>query len=128
MSSLVSSLPAHLLVTLRGRLLAGGVVATLVAVALVPSPSAAAPESIPQLGSGDFGWNANFWDFQLDPPPGSGHGPMRTDPKYPYTSQCQNGGCFGGPDLRTAYITLTGTGKLVAMDWPEPGLRLAYEA
>ena len=84
MSSLVSSLAAHLLVTLRGRLLAGGVVATLVAVALVPSPSTAAPESIPQLGSGDFGWNANFWDFQLDPPPGSGHGPMRTDPKYPY--------------------------------------------
>ena len=24
--------------------------------------------------------------------------------------------CFGGPDLRTAYITLTGLGKLVAMD------------
>jgi len=36
--------------------------------------------------------------------------------------------CFGGPDLRTAYMTLSGTGKLVAMDWPEPGLRLAYEA
>jgi gluconolactonase len=35
--------------------------------------------------------------------------------------------CFGGPDLRTAYMTLSGTGKLVAMDWPEPGLRLAYE-
>ena len=36
--------------------------------------------------------------------------------------------CFGGPDLRTAYMTLSGTGKLVAMDWPEPGLRLAHEA
>lgn len=35
--------------------------------------------------------------------------------------------CFGGPDLRTAYITLSGTGQIVAMDWPEPGLRLAYE-
>jgi hypothetical protein len=23
-------------------------------------------------------------------------------------------------------MTLSGTGKLVAMDWPEPGLRLAY--
>jgi gluconolactonase len=32
--------------------------------------------------------------------------------------------CFGGPDLRTAYITLAGTGRLVAMDWPEPGLEL----
>ena len=36
--------------------------------------------------------------------------------------------CFGGRDLRTAYITLSGTGQLVAMDWPEPGLQLAYEA
>jgi gluconolactonase len=36
--------------------------------------------------------------------------------------------CFGGPDLRTAYLTLSGTGQLVAMDWPVPGLRLAHEA
>ena len=36
--------------------------------------------------------------------------------------------CFGGSDLRTAYITLSGTGRLVAMAWPDPGLRLAYEA
>ncbi len=35
--------------------------------------------------------------------------------------------CFGGPDLRTAYVTLSGIGQLVAMDWAEPGLRLAYE-
>jgi gluconolactonase len=34
--------------------------------------------------------------------------------------------CFGGPDLRTAFITLSGTGKLVAMEWPRPGLRLAF--
>ena len=34
--------------------------------------------------------------------------------------------CFGGPDLRTAYLTLSGTGKLVALAWPRPGLRLAY--
>jgi gluconolactonase len=36
--------------------------------------------------------------------------------------------CFGGLDLRTAYVTLSGTGKLVEMDWPEAGLRLAHEA
>jgi gluconolactonase len=35
--------------------------------------------------------------------------------------------CFGGPDRRTAYITLSGLGQLVAMDWPEPGLPLAFE-
>jgi gluconolactonase len=34
--------------------------------------------------------------------------------------------CFGGPELRTAYVTLSGTGQLVAMDWSEAGLRLAY--
>jgi gluconolactonase len=34
--------------------------------------------------------------------------------------------CFGGADLRTAYITLSGVGELVAMPWPEPGLRLNF--
>lgn len=32
--------------------------------------------------------------------------------------------CFGGPDLRTAYVTLSATGRLVACDWPVPGLPL----
>ncbi|MEA2771940.1 MAG: gluconolactonase, partial [Acetobacteraceae bacterium] len=36
--------------------------------------------------------------------------------------------CFGGPDLRTAYMTLSGTGQLVAMEWDGSGLRLAHEA
>jgi len=36
--------------------------------------------------------------------------------------------CFGGPGLRTAYITLSGTGELAAMDWPEPGLKLNFMA
>ncbi len=34
--------------------------------------------------------------------------------------------CFGGDDLRTAYITASATGKLLRMQWPRPGLRLAY--
>jgi len=34
--------------------------------------------------------------------------------------------CFGGPDLRTAYITLSSTGRLVACDWEEAGTPLAY--
>jgi gluconolactonase len=34
--------------------------------------------------------------------------------------------CFGGEDLRTAYITLSGTGRLVSVPWPYPGLRLAH--
>jgi gluconolactonase len=32
--------------------------------------------------------------------------------------------CFGGPGLNTAFITLSGTGKLIAVDWPRPGLPL----
>ena len=31
---------------------------------------------------------------------------------------------FGGPDMRSAYITLSGYGRLVAADWPRPGLVL----
>lgn len=34
--------------------------------------------------------------------------------------------CFGGTEMRTAYITLAETGRLIAMEWPDPGLRLAY--
>ena len=34
--------------------------------------------------------------------------------------------CWGGPDMRTAYITLSGTGRLVSMAWPRAGLALAY--
>ena len=32
--------------------------------------------------------------------------------------------CFGGPDMRTAYITLSGYGQLFAAHWPRPGLPL----
>ena len=28
--------------------------------------------------------------------------------------------CFGGPELKTAYIALGGIGQLIAMDWPDP--------
>lgn len=34
--------------------------------------------------------------------------------------------CFGGTDMRTAYVTLSHSGQLVALDWHEAGLRLAY--
>jgi gluconolactonase len=36
--------------------------------------------------------------------------------------------CFGGEGLRTAYLTLSGTGRLAAMEWPRAGLELAYSA
>ena len=34
--------------------------------------------------------------------------------------------CFGGPDFGTAYLTLSGQGKLVSTPWPYPGLRLPH--
>lgn len=34
--------------------------------------------------------------------------------------------CWGGDDMRTAYVTLSGTGRLLTCEWPRPGLRLAF--
>ena len=34
--------------------------------------------------------------------------------------------CFGGPDMTTAWITASGTGRLLTATWPNPGLKLAY--
>jgi gluconolactonase len=34
--------------------------------------------------------------------------------------------CFGGVDMRTAYITLSDTGKLGVMQWPTAGLKLNF--
>jgi gluconolactonase len=34
--------------------------------------------------------------------------------------------CFGGADLKTAYITASGTGRLLATDWDTPGLPLNF--
>jgi gluconolactonase len=36
--------------------------------------------------------------------------------------------CFGGTDMRDAYITCSGDGRLIRMRWPEPGLTLNFPA
>jgi gluconolactonase len=36
--------------------------------------------------------------------------------------------CWGGNDMRTAFVTLSSMGKLATMQWRSPGLRLAYNA
>jgi gluconolactonase len=36
--------------------------------------------------------------------------------------------CWGGEDLRTAYITLSATGRLASTEWPRPGLALEHSA
>ncbi|MCB8883098.1 SMP-30/gluconolactonase/LRE family protein [Acidisoma cellulosilytica] len=35
--------------------------------------------------------------------------------------------CFGGADMKTAFVTLSHDGRLVAADWPDAGLRLNYQ-
>jgi gluconolactonase len=34
---------------------------------------------------------------------------------------------FGGDDLKTAYITCSGTGRLISVPWPRPGLQLNFQ-
>lgn len=35
--------------------------------------------------------------------------------------------CFGGADMRDAFITLSGTGRLIKARWPRDGLRLNFQ-
>jgi gluconolactonase len=34
--------------------------------------------------------------------------------------------CWGADSMTTAYVTASGTGALLAIDWPHPGLKLAF--
>ena len=36
--------------------------------------------------------------------------------------------CFGGSDMRDAWVTASGSGKLYKARWPRPGLKLNYNA
>jgi gluconolactonase len=36
--------------------------------------------------------------------------------------------CFGGADMRDAWVTASGTGKLYKCRWPRPGLKLNFNA
>jgi gluconolactonase len=53
-------------------------------------------------------------------PDGSGHEYL------PIDDQFVTNVCFTGDDMRNAFVTLSGTGRLVAMDWARPGLPLAH--
>lgn len=45
---------------------------------------------------------------------------------YPLPDRMVTNLCFGGPDGRTAFVTLSGSGALAAFDWPRPGLATAF--
>jgi hypothetical protein len=67
---------------------ASGLLAGLgcIAATAVAEPSG----KIPNLASADFGWQSNVADWQ-EPPPGSGHGPIKPDPDHPFTSNAEGG-------------------------------------
>ena len=50
----------------------------------------------------------------------------RVGEHVPYPDPLVTNIAFGGPDLATAYVTLSATGRLVATPWKTPGLRLAW--
>jgi len=83
----------------------GALFAGLVGVALLPAASGAAPAKggIPNFTPArDTSWQVNFWDYILPPPEGAAHGPILTDPAYPYNSQIQNGALFRGGEFQVA--------------------------
>jgi hypothetical protein len=67
---------------LRRVVLRTGAVALLVGIALSTASSRASAEQIPQLSGEGLGWISNGgW---LDPPRGTGHGPIKQDPAHPF--------------------------------------------
>lgn len=54
--------------------------------------------------------------------------PSGTTEHYPFPDLLCTNICFGGPDMRTAWITASGTGKLYKATWPRPGLKLNFNA
>jgi len=47
---------------------------------------------------------------------------------YPFPDVVCTNICFGGPDMRTAWVTASSTGKLYRAKWPRPGLKLNFNA
>jgi hypothetical protein len=74
---------------------------SLVGVLLLSTAVAAPDESkgIPKLASHEFGWQHNVEDWE-DPPEGSGHGPIKNDPAYPYRSNAQGNASGEGATVR----------------------------
>jgi gluconolactonase len=63
-----------------------------------------------------------------------GHGVGRVDPAsgavalVPTPDRMPTNICFGGADMRDAWITASSTGKLYKTRWPRPGLKLNFNA
>ena len=60
--------------------------------------------SIPKFASANFGWQTNVADWQ-NPPPGYGHGPIKSDPAHPFLSNADAGRRGEQPTLRIGDTT-----------------------
>jgi hypothetical protein len=68
---------------------AGGFALCLTAVTLVASAAhAQSAKDIPPFASANYGWQSNVEDWE-DPPAGSGHGPIKNDPAYPFLNNAE---------------------------------------
>ena len=47
---------------------------------------------------------------------------------YPFPDLITTNICFGGDDMRTAWVTCSSTGKLFKARWPRSGLKLNFNA
>ncbi|ATQ42297.1 SMP-30/gluconolactonase/LRE family protein [Caulobacter mirabilis] len=47
---------------------------------------------------------------------------------FPFPDLLVTNICFGGPEMTTAWVTASGTGKLYRAKWPRPGLKLNFNA
>ncbi len=79
---------------------------------------AQAKDAIPALASIKFAWIATGADWR-DPPPGSGHGPIKQDPAYPFH------GNLDGPGQVT--IRLSNTQDPVLKPWAAAQMRASNE-
>jgi gluconolactonase len=54
--------------------------------------------------------------------------PSGTVEHYPFPDILVTNICFGGADMRDAWVTCSSTGKLYKARWPRPGLKLNFNA
>jgi gluconolactonase len=46
---------------------------------------------------------------------------------YAFPDRMTTNICFGGADMRDAFLTLSGSGRVVKARWPRPGLKLNFQ-
>jgi hypothetical protein len=73
--------------------------------------TAPAANAVPPFASASFGWQSNMEDWE-DPPLGSGHGPMKNDPAYPFLNNTEGNRAGTGATKR-----ITNTKDPVLKPW-----------